>query len=205
MKTPSIKEKKAIAQLKQGELSGLEFLVEANQRKAIYAAYGIVRDGKMAEDVVQNAFIQAAERINQFDDQKPFEPWFLRIVINSAIRVVQRESKMIPMENLEEGTLCKVAAWLVDDTPGPEEIVERKDLCKQIWEAMKQLTGEQRAVIIMRYFLEMDEGEIISTLKRPHTTIQWRLRAARYRLRETLSPFLSGIHSDKETGRKKYE
>jgi RNA polymerase sigma-70 factor (ECF subfamily) len=63
----------AISRLKQGDLSGLEGLVRRYQARAVHAAYVIVQDRPLAEDVVQTAFVKAAERIQQFDERsRPF-------------------------------------------------------------------------------------------------------------------------------------
>ncbi len=88
-----MQESKAIARLKRGDLGGLEALVMTYQVKALRAAYLIVRDDDLVEDVVQNAFLRAYERIAQFDGERPFGPWFFRIVINIARRSAARRER----------------------------------------------------------------------------------------------------------------
>jgi len=90
VKIPSLEEKLAIARLKQGNLDGMEALVKHHQVRAVSAAYLIVRDPFLAEDIVQEAFLRAAERIDQFDESRPFGPWFLRSVINASITACSR-------------------------------------------------------------------------------------------------------------------
>jgi RNA polymerase sigma factor (sigma-70 family) len=80
-----MKDQIAISRLKQGDLNGLETLVSRYQARAVHAAYLIVHDRPLAEDVVQMAFVKVAERIHQFDEQRPFSPWFFRIVVNDAL------------------------------------------------------------------------------------------------------------------------
>jgi len=57
-------ERKAIARLKKGDISALEVLVRRFKVEAVHAAYLIIGDRQIAEDVVQNAFIKVAERIH---------------------------------------------------------------------------------------------------------------------------------------------
>lgn len=76
----------AITRIKQGDLNGLESLVERYQARAVHAAYLIVFDQALAEDIVQTAFVKVAERIHQFDETRPFEPWFYRIAVDDAIK-----------------------------------------------------------------------------------------------------------------------
>ena len=57
---------------------------------------------------------------------------------------------------------------------------------KSILVAMQQLPPEQRAVIVMRYFLEMSEAEMSARMDRPLSTVKWWLRDARSRLRNLI-------------------
>ena len=76
-------ETQAVQQLKQGDISGLEFLVARHQVKAVRTAYLITRDLGLAEDVAQDSFLQAFRSIRGFDSTRPFEPWFMRSVVNA--------------------------------------------------------------------------------------------------------------------------
>ena len=188
LKIPSLEEKLAIARLKQGDLDGMEPLVKRHQVQAVSAAFLIVRDSKLAEDIVQDSFLHAAERIDQFDESRPFGPWFLRSVINASIKAVRRQKRFIPLDAPNEET-SKVADWLMDSSPQPELILETEETRKVVWKALGELTPEQRAVIVMRYFLEMSEAEMTDELYRPLTTIRWRLKTARSQLRKILHLF----------------
>ena len=77
-----MEERKAIERLKNGDIGGLEVLVRRHQVRAIRAAYLIVRDHALAEDVVQGAFVRVYERIGSFDERQPFNPWFMKVVVN---------------------------------------------------------------------------------------------------------------------------
>ncbi|HEY3344842.1 MAG TPA: sigma factor [Anaerolineaceae bacterium] len=60
-------ERAAIAELKAGQISGLRILVERYQAQAVQAATFIVKDTSLAEEIVQEAFLRAYQRIDQFD------------------------------------------------------------------------------------------------------------------------------------------
>ncbi len=79
----------AISRLKQGDLTGLESLVNCYQVRAVHAAYLILYDRARAEDVVRTAFVKVVERAHQFDDGRPFAPWFFRIVANDALKAAR--------------------------------------------------------------------------------------------------------------------
>jgi RNA polymerase sigma-70 factor (ECF subfamily) len=189
VKIPSLEEKLAIARLKKGDLDGMETLVKRHQVRAVSTAYLIVRDPKLAEDIVQEAFLRAAEKIAQFDESRPFGPWFLRSVINASTKAVRRQKRLIPLDGTRGEETSKVIDWLIDPDPRPEQIIETQETRQMIWKALGELTAEQRAAIVMRHFLDMSEAEMTEELDRPLTTIRWRLKTARNQLRKLLQFF----------------
>jgi RNA polymerase sigma-70 factor (ECF subfamily) len=184
-----LEEKLAIARLKQGNLDGMEALVKHHQVRAVSAAYLIVRDPFLAEDIVQEAFLHAAERIDQFDESRPFGPWFLRSVINASTKAARKQKRLIPLDGTQEEETSKTADWLIDPDPSLEIMIETQETRQMVWKALGELTPEQRAVVIMRHFLEMSETEMTQKLDRPLTTIRWRLKTARKQLRQLLKLF----------------
>jgi RNA polymerase sigma-70 factor, ECF subfamily len=175
-------EQQAIALLKQGDLTGLEFLVQQYQAKAVHTAYLIIGDIALAEDVTQTVFLRVVQRIGQFDAQRPFQPWFLRAVVNDAIKAAKRQKRAVSLDEPSEAVLN----WLMDTSPEPEELAETNNLRQVVWNALQQLTPEQRAVIVQRHFFEMGEAEMVEELHRPASTIKWWLYKARERLKTIL-------------------
>lgn len=174
----------AITRLKQGNIAGLAALVQKYQVEAVHTALLIIRDRDLAEDIAQEAFLQAYRKISQFDDRRPFSPWFFRIVINTALKAANRQKREISLEEPEDGNF--LAEWLIDPGRGPEALVETAELRETVWRALEQLTPDQRAAVVLRYFLDKNESEMIQDLNRPLTTIKWWLYAARQRLRKQL-------------------
>jgi len=181
-----MEEKEAISRVKQGDLTGLEELVNRYQVRAVYSAYLIVQDRMLAEEVAQNAFVKVAEKANLFDSARPFAPWFFRIVINDAIKIVRQEKSLKRLEEESDDETKGLAEWLVSPNPLPEQQVELKERQDKLRQAMNALSPEQRAVVVMRYFLQMPEDEMSARLGKPLTTVKWWLRAARKRLKYLL-------------------
>ena len=76
----------AIRRLKSGDIGGLEILIARYQAKAFRTAYLVTHEAPIAEEVVQDAFIRFYERACQFDEGRPFEPYFLRMVVHAALQ-----------------------------------------------------------------------------------------------------------------------
>jgi RNA polymerase sigma-70 factor (ECF subfamily) len=171
----------AISHIKQGDLNGLESLVQRYQARAVHAAYLIVYDRGLAEEVVQAAFLRVIGCIDQFDEERPFAPWFFRIVVNYALKLAKKQKRYLSLDEFDEPTV-QLAHWLVDSGLRPEQFVEEKEVRENILNAIRCLPPEQRAVIVMRYFLDMSETELSKRMERPLSTIKWWLRDARKRL-----------------------
>ncbi len=189
-------DQQALTLLKQGNIEGLESLVWKYQAKSVQAALLITFQREMAEDVVQDAFLKAYRKIHQFDESRPFGPWFLRIVINDAKKAVQKQKRTLPLEAPEEGN--PIAEWLMDPAKSPESLAETAETREQVWQAIGQLTPDQREAVVMRYFLGHTEREMVRALGRPSTTVKWWLHAARKRLRQVLGPEEKGKFEKKE-------
>jgi RNA polymerase sigma-70 factor (ECF subfamily) len=176
----------AISRLKQGDFQALDALVTHYQVRAVHAAYLILRDRALAQDVAQNAFLKAAGRIHQFDEARPFGPWFFRIVVNDAVKLAKKQNRNVSLDEQLDGQVEHIAAWLKDPSLPPEQILEQKEVQAVILDAIETLAPEQRAVIVMRYFLEMSEADMSAKMDRPLSTIKWWLREARRRLRRSI-------------------
>lgn len=165
-----------------GDVSALEPLVRAHQLRAVRTAYLITRDRQQAEDVVQDAFIRAYERIGQLRAGNSFGPWFMRIVANDALKAASRGRRLAPLPDAIEAM-----DQMLDAVPGPEEMTLRSELRAEVWAALGALAPEQRTLLVLRYYAEWRESELADWLNAPVGTIKWRLHEARRALRALLS------------------
>lgn len=179
-------DREAIARLKQGDIDGLEALFRKYQLQAIRAADFIVRDPALAQDIVQAAFLRAYERIDQFQDERSFGPWFLRMVVNAAIQVARRQARWVSFDNNSSPGDTPLAEQLLTTDSQLEEALERNETRQAIWEALSQLSPEQRAAVVMRYYLGLSLEEMAERSNTPTGTVKWRLHAALKRLRGLL-------------------
>ncbi len=178
-------EHEAIARMKRGDISGLDHLVEQYQVQALRTAMLITRDKALAEDVVQNTFIRTYQKIEQFDASRSFAPWFMRSVANAAVYATKKQNKTLSL-NAEVSDGVTFEDLLADTDKKPDETLEAKERQQWIIDALEKLTPEQRAAVVMRYFLDMSEQDMSAALNTPKGTIKWRLHESRKRLRGLL-------------------
>jgi len=177
-------DRQAIRYLKDGDLGGLEFLVTRYQLKAVHMAFLITHDEQMAEDAVQDTFLRVTRQIHHFEEGRPFEPYLMRSVIHAAIDAAEKNTKWLPLDCGEDPEMVK--EWIVCASRTEDE-AEYNQLKKEIFQALAQLSPRQRTVIIQRYYQDMSETEMATSLSIAPGTIKWLLNAARRRLRMLLS------------------
>ncbi len=194
-----MEERNAIERLRRGDIGGLEFLVRCYQVRAVRTAYLVTRDLLVSQDVVQDAFLKAFERIDQFDGERPFGPWFLRSVLNDAIKAARKLSRNESLRETSDDGLSPDLGHLVDDAPGPDARWEQAETAEEVWMTLQSLSPEQRAAVVARYFLGLSEAEMAEDLGCRVSTVKWRLHAARQRLRLLLRPMAADTCRDGRT------
>ena len=175
----------AVERLKGGDVGGLEALVGRYHTRATRAAYLVVRDAALAEDVAQSAFVRAFERIGGFDADRPFGPWFMKVVLREAVEVARRRERAASKEvrGAEE-----ILARLADPAAGPHGLAEAEEARRRVWQALEELPPVQRASIVQRYYLGLSEAEMSERGGAPPGTIKRRLHDARKSLSKLLRP-----------------
>jgi RNA polymerase sigma-70 factor (ECF subfamily) len=183
-----MEERDAIARLKQGDIGGLEILVRTYQVQAECAAYLITRDHALAEDIVQTAFLRAYERISQFDANRPFRPWFLRSVVNDAIKATIGRERQVSLDRITSSETDSGTELATDKEYDSAHLFEQVETREAVWAALGKLSPAQRSVIVQRYYLGMSEAEMSNNLNSSPGTVKSRLHVARERLRCLLLP-----------------
>lgn len=175
----------AIRRLKSGDMGGLELLIACYQAKAVRTAYLVTHDEPMAEDVVQDTFVRFFKRVRHFDERRPFEPYFLRCVVNAALNAIEKESRSTA--SIDEAVDLSALEQVLSQALSVEAQVEFAELECEIHRALSALSPRQRAVAVQRYYLGMSEKEMTEALKLAPGTVRWLLNGARTRLRALLS------------------
>lgn len=168
-----MREEEAVARAKRGDMAGLEALVRAHQLRAVRTAYLIVGDRSLAEDIVQQAFLRAYQRIDQFDASRPFAPWFLRIVANDALKAVERGRRTVSLDASDEAAgVAALADLLADLAAGPAERLEEAERAEAVWRAVQRLPAAQRAAVVLHYYAGLSTAEVAGRVGDPAPTVR---------------------------------
>lgn len=176
VKDTEISEKEALEAVKRGHKEAYQTIVLRYMRSAYYIALGFVHNHQDALDISQEAFIRAFRKIKGFDTQKPFFPWFYKLMKNLCFDHIRKRMRLqeIPLEGLQ--------------IPGHAE--EVRELREILWRGIEKLPFEQKEVIILRYFRQMSYQEIAEMTGKPIGTVMSSLHYAKKRLRGIVEPYL---------------
>lgn len=159
-----VSEARLVRAARTGSEEAVAELFARHWSRAHRTALLVTGDRAAAEDIAQESFLAALRALPSFDVRRPLGPWLQRIVVNRAIdfsraRALRRE---VGTEAAPEPQAPAAPAGLAPD----DELVA----------ALQGLSVEQRAVIVLRYLLELTPGEISRLLELPRGTVNSRLR-----------------------------
>lgn len=163
----------------EGHGEAYDLLVERHLKSVYAVAVRIVHDRTEAEDVVQDTFIRAFERLYLYDLEHSFRNWLLKIATNLAInRLRSRRRERILKLHVAEKTQ--------QDEPEPASAVELPGAREwKYW--LDQLDESQRTAIVLFHFHQMPYAEIAEVLDVPINTVRTYLHRGRKRLRTIMS------------------
>src|SRR5690606_31851286 len=133
-----------------------------------------------AEDLVQDAFIASLEKIDTFDAEREFAPWFYRILVNRCLNARKSRSRRSTVEISDDAT-SPVASPLME--------TERSELRTYLTRALDRLPERQRTIVTLFDVEGFSSPEVAEILGISDGTVRWHLHQARQVLREALGPY----------------
>ena len=175
----AMQDARLVERVLRGDAEAYGSLVSRHMRRAFAVAYRILEHREDAEDVVQDSFMRALERIDQLGRRRPFRPWLLRIVVNQAL-------------NFRRARGIRTTASLSDSAraggPLPDRQAEDTDLRRRLRAALDMLPEKQRTVVQLADLEGLTSGEIGRIMDLADGTVRWHLHEARKALRRALAP-----------------
>src|SRR3954462_4476891 len=180
-----------VARAKEGDVEAFEKLVRQYDRQVFRIAQHITQNREDAEDVVQDAFLKAYQKLDQFQGNSKFYTWLVRIAVNEALmRLRKRKTdKTVSMDEdveTEEGSMPReVADWM----PNPEQQYRQSELSDILGKTIQGLPAGFRTVFVLRDVEGMSTEETAEMLGLSVPAVKSRLLRARLQLRERLSRY----------------
>ena len=175
-----------IARCVQGDVEAFRPLVQRYQRLAYSVAFRMLGSAADAEDIAQQAFVDAFNALDRFRStgrRHAFSTWLLRIAVNRSKDVLK--SKRRTEEPLDDEAPVTEAAFAYDP-PSPETNASRGERRHHLEAALMQVAPKYREVLILKDIEELSYEEIHDVLQLPLTTLKIRVVRARAMLRDLI-------------------
>ena len=181
-----------------GDVHAFETLVKQYDRQVFRIAQHITQNREDAQDVVQDAFLKAYEKLDQFQGNSKFYTWLVRIAVNEALMRLRkrRTGKMVSIDEdvqTDEGSVPRdLAEW----RPNPEQEYNQAEMAEILRKTINGLPPGFRVVFVLRDVEGLSTEETANALGLSVPAVKSRLLRARLQLRERLSRYFRKKNED---------
>jgi RNA polymerase sigma-70 factor (ECF subfamily) len=180
-----------VERAKAGDSAAFETLMRQYERQIFRTALHITQNREDAEDITQDVFFKAFQKLDQFQGNSKFSTWLVRIAVNeSLMRLRKRKtSKTVSMDQdveTDEGSIPRdFAEW----RPNPEQNYSQSELAEILRKTIAGLPPGFRTVFTLRDIENLSTEETAEALNLSVPAVKSRLLRARLQLRERLSRY----------------
>jgi RNA polymerase sigma-70 factor (ECF subfamily) len=168
-----------VERVRGGETALFEILMRRHNQRVYRVARAVIKDEADAEDVMQQAYINAFTHLNQFQDRSQFSTWLTRITVHEALA---RRRKRKPEETPED-----VMDTLTSPQPDPERQAYAAELRRLLEAAVDSLPETYRLVFMLRDIEGLSTSETAAGLELGDEAVKTRLHRARAMLRSHIA------------------
>jgi RNA polymerase sigma-70 factor (ECF subfamily) len=172
-----------VQQVLAGNTAVFELLMRRYNERLYRAARAITRDEREAEDVMQQAYVNAFSNLRQFKGHAQFATWLTRIAINEALARVRRRGRYQALDD-DRPNVETFVSW--NSSPDPERQAFTGELRELLEWAIDTLPDGAREVFVLRDVEGMSTAETAASLGVSEDVVKTRLSRARAALRRAL-------------------
>jgi len=174
---------------REGDIGAFEQLLKRYDRNVFRIANHITQNREDAEDVVQDAFLKAYQKLDQFQGNSKFYTWLVRIAVNEALMKLRnrKASKTVSIDEDVETDEGFVPREVTDWSPNPEQLYKQAELGDILEKTIQGLPSGFRTVFVLRDVEGLSTEETAEALGLSIPAVKSRLLRARLQLRERLS------------------
>jgi RNA polymerase sigma-70 factor, ECF subfamily len=176
--TAPAEERALILRVQRGDTAAFEALVGGYVRRARAIAMRLMRNPDDADDLVQDAFLRVLQKIESVDPDRPFGPWFFRVLVNTGLDTHRRHRTRQTQDETAE---------VASPAPTPAEAAEQSEIRRRFQDALDRLPPRQRQIVWSFELDGMTTREIAEQLGVADVTVRWHLHQGRRALRIALA------------------
>jgi RNA polymerase sigma-70 factor (ECF subfamily) len=176
---------RAIRECLKGRTAAFGELVRRYEHRLYHTVYRILGNSEDAQDVMQEAFINAFENLGSFKGDSQFSTWLFRITVNAALSHRRTRKVVLSLESLRASN---AGVEPLDESVNnqPSDGLEQQDEEIKLQAALNRLSSEHRVILILKELEGRKYDEIAAILDVPVGTVRSRLHRARFELRAIL-------------------
>jgi RNA polymerase sigma-70 factor, ECF subfamily len=164
-------------------------LVERYQSRLFHSLLHMLGSKEDAQDVAQDTFVQAFEKLSTFRGQSQFYSWLFRIGFNLAVTDKRKRKRMsVSIEGRRDASGVEPSD--LNPTTEPSYAMDVADRQRLVQQALAELATEFRTALVLKEMDGMSYEEIAEVLSIPLGTVRSRIHRARLELKEKLSALL---------------
>lgn len=179
-----LSDEQVVTRVLAGQTALFEVLMRRHNERLYRTARAILRDENEAEDVMQQAYVNAYSHLRQFDGRSKFSTWLTRIAVHEALARARRRDRYTTMD--PDNPNPHQFPMSVDATPDPERLAIARELGTFLESAIDRLPDGTREVFVLRQLEGMRTDEVAETLSVSEAVVKTRLSRARAALRREL-------------------
>lgn len=180
-----------VRRVQQGDKKAFDLLVIKYQQRIAKLISRYVRDQDEVQDVAQEAFIKAYRALPRFRGDSAFYTWLYRIAINTAKNYLVAQGRRPPATDVDAEEAVYVDGGMrLSDRDTPEQLVQRDEIERVIFDTIDSLPEELRTAITLREMEGLSYEEIAVTMDCPIGTVRSRIFRAREAIEIKLKPLL---------------
>jgi len=186
-----------VQQFRKGDMESFSLLVAKYQDRIYNMLFRMCGRPADAEELAQDTFLRAMERIGQFRGRSKFYTWMFRIAANLAISRRRRDGRirfhsLSGTDEYDDGGSALTASTAARPEPGPRAAAIAAETNERVMAALDELDEEFRVVVVLRDIEEMDYAQVADVLDVPVGTVKSRLHRARCILKDKLKGLMNG-------------
>ena len=174
-----------------GNKDQYRFLIERYQDQIFRTCMGYVHCEEDANDLTQETFIQAYQKLNKFKFKAAFSTWIYRIAINLSLNFLRKKKGNLfdRIENALDSLTAKTQIQL-SDYSNPEKILITNEHSEIISKAIESLSDKQKTAFVLSKYEELPQKEIAAIMEITEGAVESLLQRAKANLQKKISHFL---------------
>ena len=179
-----------VQKVRDGDRNAFSQLVRRHQKNLMRLCVRFMKDVDMAEDIVQESFIKAYERLHSFEGRASFKSWLFQIAVNTAKnRLRDRRDSGVNIDDLHLAVSARAETTLVHTA-----------VAQLIQKSVDTLPMKQKTALVLRIYEDLSFKEIAEIMECPYDTAKANYRHALMKLRDEFLKQPELRHWTEETG-----